>query len=191
MAILFLIIFFLCNIPSYSKEEQADSEIYMNSGMQDCLKDINVEEKIMTYKCEYQNDDTLESMEFIYNDDSKEYTKIKSYYQVNNLPNDGSPGYAKEIKGYEEIVSKLQKNTTLNITWKIENNTLYESTEIELNKVDNNFLTYIEQVEDKYDITESVENIFYLLKNEVYSNGKIDNEKITNFITENNCKVTE
>ncbi len=151
----------------------------------------NVEEKIMTYKCEYQNDDTLESMEFIYNDDSKEYTKIKSYYQVNNLPNDGSPGYAKEIKGYEEIVSKLQKNTTLNITWKIENNTLYESTEIELNKVDNNFLTYIEQVEDKYDITESVENIFYLLKNEVYSNGKIDNEKITNFITENNCKVTE
>ena len=88
-------------------------------------------------------------------------------------------------------MSKLQKNTTLNITWKIENNTLYESTEIELNKVDNNFLTYIEQVEDKYDITESVENIFYLLKNEVYSNGKIDNEKITNFITENNCKVTE
>ena len=61
----------------------------------------------------------------------------------------------------------------------------------EINKVDNNFLTYIEQVEDKYDITESVENIFYLLKNEVYSNGKIDNEKITNFITENNCKVTE
>ena len=32
----------------------------------------NVEEKIMTYKCEYQNDDTLESMEFIYNDNSKQ-----------------------------------------------------------------------------------------------------------------------
>lgn len=130
-------------------------------------------------------------MEFIYNDNSKEYTKIKSNYQVNNLPDESSIGYNEEIKAYKELVSKLQKNTTLNITWEIENNTLYESTEIELNKVDNNFLTYIGQVEDKYDITESVENIFYLLKNEVYSNGKIDNEKIIYFINENNCKIME
>ena len=151
----------------------------------------NVEEKVITYKCEYQDDDTLESMEFIYNDNSKEYTKIKSNYQVNNLPDESSIGYNEEIKAYKELVSKLQKNVTLNITWKIENNTLYESTEIELNKVDNNFLTYIEQVEDKYDITESVENIFYLLKDDLYSNSKINNEKITNFITENNCKVIE
>lgn len=151
----------------------------------------NGEEKIITYKCEYQDDNTLESMEFIYNVNSKEYTKIKSNYQVNNFPDENSIGYNEEIKEYKKLVSKLQKNTTLNITWKIENNTLYESTEIELNKIDNNFLTYIEQVEDKYDITESVENIFYLLKDEMYSNGKIDNEKITNFINENNCKVME
>lgn len=150
-----------------------------------------VEEKTKTYKCEYVNGDTIETMEFIYNDNSKEYTKIKSYYQVNNLPNEGSQSYEEEIKGYEEIVSKLKKNTTLNITWKIENNTLYESTEIELNKVDNNFITYIEKVEDNYDITESVENIFYLLKENAFSNDKVDNEKITSFINENSCKIIE
>ena len=79
----------------------------------------------------------------------------------------------------------------MRIIWKLENNTLYESTEIELNTVNNDFITYIGQVEDKYDITESVENIFYLLKDNVYQDNKIDNEKITSFITENNCKIVE
>lgn len=49
IAILFLIITLLCNTPSYCEDEQADSEIYMNSGIQDCLKDINVEEEVKNY----------------------------------------------------------------------------------------------------------------------------------------------
>ena len=157
-------------------------------GVSGCGKEENnvVKEDLEIYKCEYQDSESLSALEFYYDKTNNEYTKVKSYYQVFNIPAENNG-----LEEYEQIVSKLQKNTNLNLTWKLENNTLYESTEIELNTVNNDFITYIEQVEDKYDITESVENIFYLLKDNVYQDNKIDNEKITSFITKNNCKIVE
>ena len=153
-----------------------------------CGKEENnvAKEDLEIYKCEYQDNESLSALEFYYDKTNNEYTKVKSYYQVFNIPAENNG-----LEEYEQIVSKLQKNTNLNLIWKLENNTLYESTEIELNTVNNDFITYIGQVEDKYDITESVENIFYLLKDNVYQDNKIDNEKITSFITENNCKIVE
>lgn len=157
-------------------------------GVSGCGKEENnvAKEDLEIYKCEYQDSESLSALEFYYDKTNNEYTKVKSYYQVFNVPAENNG-----LEEYEQIVSKLQKKTNLNLTWKLKNNTLYESTEIELNTVNNDFITYIEQVEDKYDITESVENIFYLLKDNVYQDNKIDNEKITSFITENNCKIVE
>ena len=157
-------------------------------GVSGCGKEENnvAKKDLEIYKCEYQDSESLSALEFYYDKTNNEYTKVKSYYQVFNVPAENNG-----LEEYEQIVSKLQKKTNLNLTWKLENNTLYESTEIELNTVNNDFITYIEQVEDKYDITESVENIFYLLKDNVYQDNKIDNEKITSFITENNCKIVE
>ena len=157
-------------------------------GVSGCGKEENnvAKEDLEIYKCEYQDNESLSALEFYYDKTNNEYTKVKSYYQVFNIPAENNG-----LEEYEQIVSKLQKNTNLNLIWKLENNTLYESTEIELNTVNNDFITYIGQVEDKYDIIESVENIFYLLKNNVYQDNKIDNEKITSFITENNCKIVE
>lgn len=157
-------------------------------GVSGCGKEENnvAKEDLEIYKCEYQDNESLSDLEFYYDKTNNEYTKVKSYYQVFNIPAENNG-----LEEYEQIVSKLQKNTNLNLIWKLENNTLYESTEIELNTVNNDFITYIGQVEDKYDITESVENIFYLLKDNVYQDNKIDNEKITSFITENNCKIVE
>lgn len=157
-------------------------------GVSGCGKEENniAKENLEIYKCEYQDSESLSALEFYYDKTKNEYTKVKSYYQVFNIPAENNG-----LEEYEQIVSKLQKNTNLNLIWKLENNTLYESTEIELNTVNNDFITYIGQVEDKYDITESVENIFYLLKDNVYQDNKIDNEKITSFITENNCKIVE
>lgn len=157
-------------------------------GVSGCGKEENniAKENLEIYKCEYQDSESLSALEFYYDKTKNEYTKVKSYYQVFNASAENNG-----LEEYEQIVSKLQKNTNLNLTWKLENNTLYESTEIELNTVNNDFITYIGQVEDKYDITESVENIFYLLKDNVYQDNKIDNEKITSFITENNCKIVE
>ena len=157
-------------------------------GVSGCGKEENnvAKEDLEIYKCEYQDNESLSALEFYYDKTNNEYTKVKSYYQVFNIPAENNG-----LEEYEQIVSKLQKNTNLNLTWKLENNTLYESTEIELNTVNNDFITYIGQVEDKYDITESVENIFYLLKDNVYQDNKIDNEKITSFINENNCKIVE
>lgn len=157
-------------------------------GVSGCGKEENnvAKEDLEIYKCEYQDNESLSALEFYYDKTKNEYTKVKSYYQVFNASAENNG-----LEEYEQIVSKLQKNTNLNLIWKLENNTLYESTEIELNTVNNDFITYIGQVEDKYDITESVENIFYLLKDNVYQDNKIDNEKITSFITENNCKIVE
>lgn len=157
-------------------------------GVSGCGKEENnvAKEDLEIYKCEYQDNESLSALEFYYDKTNNEYTKVKSYYQVFNASAENNG-----LEEYEQIVSKLQKNTNLNLIWKLENNTLYESTEIELNTVNNDFITYIGQVEDKYDITESVENIFYLLKDNVYQDNKIDNEKITSFITENNCKIVE
>ena len=157
-------------------------------GVSGCGKEENniAKEDLEIYKCEYQDNESLSALEFYYDKTNNEYTKVKSYYQVFFFFSENNG-----LEEYEQIVSKLQKNTNLNLTWKLENNTLYESTEIELNTVNNDFITYIGQVEDKYDITESVENIFYLLKDNVYQDNKIDNEKITSFINENNCKIVE
>lgn len=153
-----------------------------------CGKEENnvAKEEIEIYKCEYQDSESLSALDFYYDKANNEYTKVKSYYQIFNVHAENN-----DLEEYEQIVSKLQKNTNLNLTWKFENNTLYESTEIELSDVDSNFITYIGQVEDKYDITESVENILYLLKDNFYQGNKVDNEKITAFINEYNCKIVE
>lgn len=138
------------------------------------------------YRCGSIQDE--EYAEFTYYEHKDKYIKLKYYYQEFDISEEDIENGLDE---YKEMVSNMKEYANLDIKWSIKNNKLIESTEIDLDEVNDKFITKLENVGEKYEFTESVEGIYYGLTDYFYSDGKVSHNKISEFISENNCEIVE